>query len=42
LPLALTATGILIVMWRRQFYSEPRMAFEPHARKRKIMRKQER
>jgi len=27
-PLALTTTGILIVMWRRQFASESRMAFE--------------
>ncbi len=32
-PLALTTTGILIVMWRRQFYSEPRMAFEPRPAK---------
>jgi uncharacterized membrane protein len=28
LPLALTTTGILIVMWRRQFASESRLAFE--------------
>jgi uncharacterized membrane protein len=28
LPLALTTTGILIVMWRRQFASESRKAFE--------------
>lgn len=28
LPLALTTTGILIVMWRRQFSSESRKAFE--------------
>ena len=27
-PLALSTTGILIVMWRRQFASESRMAFE--------------
>jgi len=33
LPLALTTTGILIVMWRRQFYSEPRLAFEAARRK---------
>jgi uncharacterized membrane protein len=31
LPLALTTTGILIVMWRRQFSSESRKAFEPDA-----------
>ena len=31
LPLALTTTGILIVMWRRQFASESRMAFEADA-----------
>lgn len=28
LPLALTTTGIVIVMWRRQFASESRLAFE--------------
>jgi uncharacterized membrane protein len=28
-PLALSTTGILIVMWRRQFASESRKAFEP-------------
>ncbi len=28
LPLALTTTGIVIVMWRRQFASESRTAFE--------------
>jgi uncharacterized membrane protein len=28
LPLALTTTGVLIVMWRRQFASESRKAFE--------------
>jgi uncharacterized membrane protein len=30
-PLALSTTGILIVMWRRQFASETRKAFEPDA-----------
>ena len=28
LPLALTTTGVVIVMWRRQFASEARMAFD--------------
>ena len=28
LPLALTTTGVVIVMWRRQFVSEARMAFD--------------
>jgi uncharacterized membrane protein len=28
LPLALTTTGIVLVMWRRQFASESRLAFE--------------
>lgn len=31
LPLALSTTGILIVMWRRQFASETRLAFETGA-----------
>jgi uncharacterized membrane protein len=31
LPLALTTTGVLIVMWRRQFASESRKAFEADA-----------
>ncbi len=31
LPLALTTTGIVIVMWRRQFASEARKAFDPQA-----------
>jgi uncharacterized membrane protein len=31
LPLALSTTGILIVMWRRQFASESRIAFEADA-----------
>jgi uncharacterized membrane protein len=28
LPLALTTTGVVIVMWRRQFSSDARKAFE--------------
>jgi uncharacterized membrane protein len=28
LPLAITTTGVVIVMWRRQFASESRKAFE--------------
>ena len=40
LPLALSTTGILIVMWRRQFASESRMAFEADAvRLRKKLKK---
>jgi uncharacterized membrane protein len=31
LELALTTTGVLIVMWRRQFASESRKAFDPAA-----------
>ena len=37
-PLALTTTGILIVMWRRQFSSESRRAFGPAAPKRRLPR----
>jgi uncharacterized membrane protein len=28
IPLVVTTTGVVIVMWRRQFYSESRLAFE--------------
>ena len=36
LELALSTTGVLIVMWRRQFASPSRKAFEPSDRKRRL------